>query len=74
NAFAEVAYLRLKKLVVMDKPASTTTMTNLIKVLAWSDGFEDILSKIEVFKGENVLNAISRIETDYVPEINNDYM
>ncbi|CAG8713159.1 22126_t:CDS:10, partial [Racocetra persica] len=74
NAFAEVAYIRLKKLVVMDKLASTTTMTNLIKVPAWSDGFEDILSKIEVFKGENVLNAASRIDNDYVPEMNNDYM
>ncbi|CAG8707052.1 5245_t:CDS:10, partial [Cetraspora pellucida] len=72
NAFAEVAYLRLNKLVVMDKLANTTT--NLIKVPAWSDGFEDVLSRIEVFKGENVLNAVPKIDTDYIPETNNDYM
>ncbi|KAF0461292.1 TIGR00289 family protein [Gigaspora margarita] len=74
NAFAEVAYLQLKKLVVMDKPANIDT-TNLVKILAWSDGFENILSNTEIFKGENILeNVVPKIDIDYIPEMNSDYI
>ncbi|CAG8550653.1 5869_t:CDS:10, partial [Scutellospora calospora] len=73
NAFAEVAYLRLKKLIVMDKPVNSAIM-NLIKVPAWDDDFENVLSELEVFKGENVLNAVPKIDIDYIPEMNNHYM
>lgn len=47
DAFAAVAYLRLKRLIVKEKQANEITSNPIIMIPSWKDDIEDLMTSAE---------------------------
>ncbi|PKC70255.1 hypothetical protein RhiirA1_501897 [Rhizophagus irregularis] len=70
DAFAAVAYLRLKRLIVKEKQANEITSNPIIMIPSWKDDIEDLMTSAEQSKLDNSMTnyATTVIEIDSLNE------
>ncbi|GBC04523.1 hypothetical protein RclHR1_05710006 [Rhizophagus clarus] len=64
DAFAEVAYLRLKRLIVKEKQANEIISNPIIKIPSWKNDIEDLMSSAEQLKLDSSITNYTAIEID----------
>uniref|UniRef100_U9T664 Diphthine--ammonia ligase n=1 Tax=Rhizophagus irregularis (strain DAOM 181602 / DAOM 197198 / MUCL 43194) TaxID=747089 RepID=U9T664_RHIID len=69
DAFAAVAYLRLKRLIVKEKQANEITSNPIIMIPSWKDDIEDLMTS-----AEQSVRYLSFIGTFIIPYLMKEYL